>query len=85
MYVATSYSVQKRLACWFPSSTLHSVSPVDSPVQNQAGITVQATVSDKPSRLGMYVLCFTDRGPEHHYYDKHWVTPLCAAQIDCQA
>lgn len=72
MYVATSYSVQKRLACWFPSSTLRSVSLVDSPVQNQAHITVQATVSDKPFRLGTYVLCFTDRGPEHHHHhDKH--------------
>ena len=72
MYVATSYSVQKRLACWFPSSTLRSVSLVESPVQNQARITVQATVSDKPFRLGTYVLCFTDRGPEHHHHhDKH--------------
>lgn len=45
--------------------------PVDSPVQDQAGITVQATIFNRSSRLCIYVPCFTDRGLEHHHYEKH--------------
>lgn len=44
---------------------------MNSPVQNQAGITVQATVFNEPSRLGIYALCFNDRGLEHHQHGKH--------------
>lgn len=51
--------------------TEYSLLLVDSPVRDQASISVQATVFNKSSRLGLCVLCFTDRGLEQHHHEKH--------------